>query len=143
MVTDREVPDFSGDFSTRLPTCKPDCAHGAPIAGRCNAHTRGGRLCSHAAGQRTDHRGHGRCYLHGGGTPRGTASPHFKHGRDSRYFAQQADAELALYAAVTFVRELAKDLRELGPLEVLWRMRSMTAEQRAYLAAGLERMAAG
>jgi hypothetical protein len=128
-------------FST--PTCKPECAHASPITGRCNAHTRAGRLCSHAAGERTDHPGAGRCYLHGGRTPRGKASPHFKHGLDSRYITSQLEMELLLFAAVRFVLELATDLRERGPLESLWRMQSMSAQKRRDLAIGLERMAAG
>jgi hypothetical protein len=52
---------------------------------KCGAKTRGGHPCTHGAGQRTEHVGDGRCWLHGGKTPRGMKSPHFKHGGDSRY----------------------------------------------------------
>lgn len=38
----------------------------------------------------------GRCRMHGGPTPRGIASPHFKHGKDSRYL-QHLPAALALH----------------------------------------------
>jgi hypothetical protein len=53
-----------------------------PIAGRCNAKLRGpraGRLCPNYPVT-----GRARCRLHGGATPRGAASVHYKHGRDSR-----------------------------------------------------------
>lgn len=41
--------------------------------------------CGNPAGWGTDHKGEGACKYHGGATPRGPASPHFKHGRYSRY----------------------------------------------------------
>jgi len=50
----------------------------------CGAHTQNGP-CRNVAGFRTPHYGQGRCYLHGGMTPRGPDSPHFRHGRRSRY----------------------------------------------------------
>jgi hypothetical protein len=137
---------FSDSISatpSRLSTCKDDCSHGPPIPRRCNAHTRAGRLCSHGAGQRTTHPGEGRCFLHGGGTPRGIESPHFRHGTDSKYFGRQRDADAELYRAVTFVQELAIGLRDRGPLEVLYAMRSMPPAECRELADGLERMAAG
>jgi hypothetical protein len=54
---------------------------------KCGAKTRAadGHACTHGVGQRTEHPGEGKCWLHGGKTPRGMKSPHFKHGRDSRY----------------------------------------------------------
>jgi hypothetical protein len=54
---------------------------------KCGAKTRAadGHACTHGAGQRTEHPGEGRCWLHGGKTPRGMKSPHFKHGLDSRF----------------------------------------------------------
>ena len=45
---------------------------------RCGARTRGGGQC-----KRWPVDGRSRCRAHGGATPRGTASPHFKHGRYS------------------------------------------------------------
>lgn len=51
----------------------------------CRAKTRNpdakGPYCSHRAGYRTDHVGTGRCYLHGGKSPKGVACSQFKHGR--------------------------------------------------------------
>lgn len=43
----------------------------------CGATTRAGTPCAHAAGERTDHPGQGRCWLHGGATP-------IRHGRYSK-----------------------------------------------------------
>ncbi len=54
---------------------------------RCGARTRAGTPCQHEAGRGTDHVGEGRCKLHGGRTPRGVNSPHFRHGKDSAYFS--------------------------------------------------------
>lgn len=45
----------------------------------CGAKTRGGTPCKRAALE------NGRCNLHGGLTPGGVDSPHFKHGYRSRY----------------------------------------------------------
>ena len=44
----------------------------------CGARTRGGTPCKLAPMP------NGRCYRHGGATPSGAASPHFKHGRYSK-----------------------------------------------------------
>lgn len=52
----------------------------------CRAKTRAGTPCQLPAGWGTDHPGEGRCKLHGGRTPRGADSPHFKHGQRSKYF---------------------------------------------------------
>lgn len=46
---------------------------------RCGAKTRGGGTCKNWAMP------NGRCRLHGGMTPGGIASPHFRNGRHSRY----------------------------------------------------------
>lgn len=54
-----------------------------PRKGRCNARLRGDRAGAFC--RRLPARGRARCRLHGGATPRGKASPHFKHGLDSRY----------------------------------------------------------
>ncbi len=51
----------------------------------CGARTRAGQPCSRPAGWGTDHVGEGRCRSHGGCTPRGVDSPHFKTGIYSRY----------------------------------------------------------
>lgn len=51
----------------------------------CNAHRRNGELCRNTAGFRTPHPGEGRCYLHGGCSPRGVDHPSFKHGQHSAY----------------------------------------------------------
>jgi hypothetical protein len=47
---------------------------------RCGAQTRTGVACRLASMP------NGRCRMHGGATPRGAASPHFKHGRYSTAF---------------------------------------------------------
>lgn len=52
----------------------------------CGAKTRAGSPCRLPAGWGTDHVGEGRCKLHGGASPRGVDSPHFKHGARSKYF---------------------------------------------------------
>lgn len=66
---------------------------------------------------------------------------------DSKYFLDKKLSALAsdleLYRAVQFVQELAIGLRERGPLEVLWAIRSMPPAECRELADGLERMAAG
>ena len=54
------------------------------IAGQCGAKTRAGTPCAQPAGWGTDHVGWGRCKLHGGATPTGHRSPHYKHGRRCR-----------------------------------------------------------
>lgn len=46
-----------------------------------------GRTCTRPAGWGTSHPGEGKCKLHGGGSPRGTESPQFKHGIYSHYMA--------------------------------------------------------
>jgi hypothetical protein len=54
----------------------------------CGAKTRSGigPPCKRPAGWGTDHPGEGRCRSHGGRTPRGVESPHFKHGGRSKHF---------------------------------------------------------
>ncbi len=52
----------------------------------CDAKTRSGNPCQLRAGWGTDHVGEGRCKFHGGRTPRGADSPHFRHGHRSAYF---------------------------------------------------------
>lgn len=63
---------------------QPVC--GARTRARCTRH--GAKLCPKcppARCRRPPTPGRTRCRLHGGATPRGKASPHFRHGRDSRY----------------------------------------------------------
>jgi hypothetical protein len=67
-----------GDFGD------PSADAGNPISPRqpykpCGARKRDGTACRGAAMR------NGRCRLHGGLTPGGTASPHFRHGKYSRY----------------------------------------------------------
>lgn len=90
--------------------------------GLCGARTRAGGECKRPALT------NGRCHLHGGRAPKGIASPHFKHGRYSKYLPRGivgayeealADPELMslrpgaalLEARVT---ELLKRLRDKG-----------------------------
>lgn len=54
---------------------------------KCGAKKRdgSGECCGLPAGWGTDHVGEGRCKLHGGNTPRGADSPHFRHGQRSAH----------------------------------------------------------
>jgi hypothetical protein len=45
--------------------------------------------CEARAGAGTDHLGKGRCQWHGGATPRGEDSPHFKHGLFSDHLSEE------------------------------------------------------
>jgi hypothetical protein len=55
----------------------------------CGATNRNDEPCGLPAGWGTDHVGEGRCRLHGGATPRGEDSPHFKHGLFSDYLSEE------------------------------------------------------
>lgn len=57
----------------------------------------------------------GKCYRHGGATPAGIASPHFKHGRDSRYL-KHLPVSLALHFDPDS-KNLVALTEELGVLE--------------------------
>jgi hypothetical protein len=61
---------------------KPHEGNGAAPGGRqlCGAKTRGGGTC-----RKPPLAGRTRCRLHGGATPVGIGSPHWKHGKRSRY----------------------------------------------------------
>lgn len=62
---------------------------GKPHGWYCGANrTKREGWCHLRAGWGTDHVGSGRCRFHGGLTPRGPASPHFKHGRYSKYMKE-------------------------------------------------------
>ena len=50
--------------------------------------------CGQRAGHRTEHQGDGRCWLHGGKSPRGEDSPSFKHGLFSDYLSDDDREEL-------------------------------------------------
>lgn len=50
--------------------------------------------CGQQAGHRTEHQGEGRCWLHGGNSPRGEESPQFKHGLFSDYLSEDDRREL-------------------------------------------------
>ena len=94
----------------------------------CGAKTRAGTPCKRAP------MANGRCYLHGGPTPKGIASPHFKHGRRSKYLPQglmkdfkeaMRDPELmslrpdvALWDAR--IEELLRDITEHGETIANW-----------------------
>lgn len=51
--------------------------------------------CQLPAGWGTNHVGSGRCKHHGGLTPRGAESPHFKHGRRSKHWDPNSVVEFA------------------------------------------------
>jgi histone H3/H4 len=84
----------------------------------CGAKTRGGGKCKKPAMP------NGRCKLHGGKTPRGTDSVHFKHGRYSTVFRGQL-ADKFLHAT-----------EEDKPLDLLPEL----AVQRAVLASYIEKV---
>ena len=50
--------------------------------------------CGNPAGKGTEHLGDGRCSHHGGSSPRGEDSPHFKHGLFSDYLSDDDREEL-------------------------------------------------
>lgn len=83
----------------------------------CGAKTRGGGKCKKPAMP------NGRCKLHGGKSPAGTDSPHFRHGRYSQVFRQTL-AEKFLHAS-----EDAKPLDLLPELAVQRTMLSYAIEQ--------------
>lgn len=58
-----------------------------PHARTCGAKTRAGTPC-----QKPPLEGRKRCKLHGGATPRGVDSPHYQHGKYSRYLAHDLRA---------------------------------------------------
>jgi len=77
----------------------------------CGAKTRAGTRCELRAGWGTDHVGEGRCKLHGGKTPRGADSPHFRHGQRSAYFDVNSVVEFATWKeTVALTLDLEDDL---------------------------------
>ena len=98
----------------------------------CGAKTRQGNPC-----QRSPARGRTRCRLHGGATPRGRASPHFKTGKYSsllpdrligRYEEGQAAADLrSLRSEIALLQvriiELLGQLKDASPEnKPIWEM---------------------
>jgi len=91
----------------------------ALITGKCGAKTRDGTPCELPAGWGTDHVGWGRCKLHGGATPRGENSPHFRHGRKCRLGARVGPVEIRMkllsdYCAKRFRAKLRFTRRWIG-----------------------------
>ncbi len=75
----------------------------------CGAKTRRGSPC-----QRRPARGRNRCKLHGGATPRGIGSPHFKTGKYSRYLP---DRLISDYHKISRDEELRSFRQELILIE--------------------------
>lgn len=77
---------------------------------KCGGATSSGGKCTQPAGWGTEHLGEGKCKLHGGASPRGTESPHFKHGMYSNYLPtsilQKADAMAAQSEMLDLLPEL-------------------------------------
>lgn len=55
--------------------------------------------CRNRSGYKTEHVGEGRCFLHGGNSPRGEDSPQFKHGLFSDYLSEDDREELEVIEA--------------------------------------------
>ena len=75
------------------------------IVGQCGAKTRAGTPCTQPAGWGTDHVGWGRCKLHGGATPTGHRSPHYKHGRLCR---DGTNGGPALFEATSMLKHIGR-----------------------------------
>lgn len=74
---------------------------------RCGGKTRSGGQCTQPAGWGTSHPGEGKCKLHGGASPRGADSPHFKHGIYSQYMpARWRDKAESMEASLDLLPEL-------------------------------------
>ncbi|AGM11333.1 terminase small subunit [Halogranum tailed virus 1] len=86
--------------------------------GKCNARVRripedwdvDEAYCANIAGFRTDHKGNGRCYLHGGATPKGlnNAEKHGLYSNRQNYYKNRSDSERAWIDAV--VESLLEDM---------------------------------
>jgi hypothetical protein len=72
---------------TSAPSPVPDGTAGGRGGAVCGAKTRRGTPCQARPCP------NGRCRVHGGATPAGVASPHFKHGRRSKYFPKDLRAK--------------------------------------------------
>lgn len=74
---------------------------------RCGGKTRSGGRCTQAAGWGTAHPGEGKCKLHGGASPRGADSPHFKHGIYSDFMtASMQQKAAAMESTIDLISEL-------------------------------------
>lgn len=71
----------------------------------CGAKTRQGTSC-----QRSPARGRKRCRLHGGATPRGRASPHFKTGEHSKFLPDRLIGRYEEAQADPHLRSLRQDI---------------------------------
>jgi len=116
---------------------KPVKSKQAEVRGICGAKTRSGGRCQLPAGWGTDHPGVGRCKLHGGATPRGADSPHFRHGLDCRYLPpadkdrddvseeQVVSAIEEVVGAIKWAEKLTQDPGPKPPLTVLAALRTV------------------
>jgi hypothetical protein len=77
----------------------------------CGARTRSGRQC-----QQQPLMGRTRCRLHGGASPAGVASPHFRHGKRSRYIKNLPQELRAGYKAAREDEDLLSLADELALL---------------------------
>jgi len=66
--------------------------------------------CGNPAGKGTDHLGEGRCSHHGGSSPRGEDSPHFKHGLFSDYLSEDDREELEAIEAQGNLKNLQETI---------------------------------
>lgn len=71
----------------------------------CGAKTRRGSPC-----QRRPARGRNRCKLHGGATPRGIGSPHFKTGKYSKYLPDRLISDYHKISGDEELRSLRQEL---------------------------------
>jgi len=80
------VPGEAG-AKLRRPKVRPPRFTPDPTGRKCDAVTKAPdkHLCDQPAGNRTPHLHDGKCWLHGGLTPSGPASPHWKHGKNSKH----------------------------------------------------------
>jgi len=116
---------------------------------KCNAKTRSGTPC-----KRSPAKGSTRCRLHGGATPKGPDSPHFKHGMYSKYISTSLGEVLAeldhiapeqltdpsneiklLQALILTCQSLQNDVQELKDVDVLSKIidRLISAKQRSLM----------
>ena len=70
----------------RRPKATPPRFTPDPTGRKCDAVTKAPdkHLCDQPAGNRTPHLHKGKCWLHGGASPSGPASPHWKDGKNSK-----------------------------------------------------------
>ena len=116
---------------------------------KCNAKTRTGTPC-----KRSPAKGSTRCRLHGGATPKGIDSPHFKHGMYSKYAGESLKQVLSdlenfssdelinpeneirlMQALIISAEALKNDIPDLKDLDTLSKIidRLVTAKQRSMM----------